>query len=118
MLADNAKCDAKAVEDIDGVKPDCSTVRVDRTRCGLRYDVVHVRDFLVRPQNRAVKLRVVMDRHSLELFVNDGEQAATFLLYTPESADSISFEARGAVLVDVEKYDLNSEFLSAPPHSV
>ena len=88
-------------------KPDCSTVRVDRTRCGIRYDVVHVRDFLVRPQGGAVKLRVVMDRHSLELFVNDGEQAATFILYTPESADSISFEADGAVLVDVEKYDLN-----------
>ena len=88
-------------------KPDCSTVRVDRTRCGIRYDVVHVRDFLVRPQDGAVKFRVVMDRHSLELFVNDGEQAATFILYTPESADAISFEANGAVLVDVEKYDLN-----------
>ena len=90
-------------------KPECSTVRVDRSRCGIRYDVVHVRDFLVRPQGGAVKFRVVMDRHSLELFVNDGEQAATFILYTPESADSVSFEADGAVLVDVEKYDLNFE---------
>ena len=54
-----------------------------------------------------VKLRLVMDRHSLELFVNDGEQAATFILYTPESAASISFEADGgAVMMDVEKYDL------------
>ncbi len=88
-------------------KPDCSTVRVDRTRCGIRYDVVHVRDFLVRPRDGEIKLRVVMDRHSLELFVNDGEQAATFIIYTPESADSISFEADGAVLVDVEKYELN-----------
>jgi beta-fructofuranosidase len=43
----------------------------------------------------------------LELFVNDGEQAATFILYTPQAADSISFEADGAVLMDVEKYDLN-----------
>ena len=88
-------------------RPDRSTVRVDRTRCGIRCDVVHVRDFLIRPRGGAVKFRVVMDRHSLELFVNDGEQAATFILYTPESADSISFEASGAVLVDVEKYDLN-----------
>ena len=47
-------------------------------------------------------------QYSLELFVNDGEQAATFILYTPESASSISFQAEGgAVLVDVEKYELD-----------
>ena len=88
-------------------KPLCNTVRVDRSRCGLRHDVVHVRDFLVRPRDGEIKLRVVMDRHSLELFVNDGEQAATFIVYTPITADSISFEADGSVLVDVEKFDLN-----------
>lgn len=88
-------------------KPGSNTVRIDRTRCGGRYDIVHVRDFLVRPQNGEIKLRVVMDRHSVELFVNDGEQAATFMLYTGEQADAISFEANGSVLIDVEKYDLN-----------
>ncbi len=89
-------------------KPEVSTVRVDRSRCGIRYDVVHVRDFMVRPRNGEIKMRVVMDRHSLELFINDGEQAASFILYTPESADSISFECSGgAALVDVEKYELN-----------
>lgn len=88
-------------------KPGYSTVRIDRTRCGGRFDIVHVRDFLVRPQNGEIKLRVVMDRHSVELFVNDGEQAATFMLYTGTQAESISFEAEGAVLVNVEKYDLN-----------
>ena len=88
-------------------KPECDTIRVDRTRCGFPYDIVHVRDFLVRQRGGEVKLRLVMDRPSLELFVNDGEQAATFLLYTPESAASISFEADGgAVMMDVEKYDL------------
>ena len=89
-------------------KPGLSTVRVDRSRCGIRYDVVHVREFFVRPRDGAIKLRLVMDQHSLELFVNDGEQAATFIIYTPESADSISFQAEGgSVLVDVEKYELN-----------
>ena len=90
-------------------KPADSTIRIDRSQCGIRYDVVHVREFLARPQGGVVKLRLVMDRHSLELFVNDGEQAATFIVYTPESADSISFEADGAVLVDVEKFDLDLE---------
>lgn len=89
-------------------KPEVNTIRVDRSRCGVRYDVVHVREFLVRPNNGEIKLRLVMDRHSLELFVNDGEQAASFIVYTPESADSISFQAEGgSVLVDVEKFELD-----------
>lgn len=87
-------------------KPECSTVRVDRTRGGFPYDIVHVRDFLVRPQGGVLKIRAILDRYSVELFFNDGEQAATFTLYTPERANSISFEADGAVMMDVEKYDL------------
>ena len=47
-----------------------------------------------------------MDRYSLELFVNDGEQAASFVIYTPQEASSISFDADGTVLLDIEKYDL------------
>ena len=47
-----------------------------------------------------------MDRYSLEVFVNDGEQAATSVIYTPLDAKSISFSCDGTVLMDVEKYDL------------
>ena len=50
-----------------------------------------------------------MDRYSLELFVNDGEQAASFVLYTPGTAGAVSFSSDGSVLVDVEKYDLEME---------
>jgi beta-fructofuranosidase len=88
-------------------KPENSTIRIDRTRCGGRFDIVHVRDFLVTPKHGEVKLRLVLDRNSLELFVNDGEQAATVLLYAPQTASSISFEAEGGAVISVEKYDLN-----------
>jgi beta-fructofuranosidase len=47
-----------------------------------------------------------MDRYSLELFINDGEQAASFVLYTPMEASAVSFSSDGSVLLDVEKYDL------------
>ena len=87
-------------------KPKSNTVRIDRSRSGGRYDIVHVRDFLVRPREGQVKLRIVMDYHSVEVFVNDGEQAATFKIYSPVSAQDVSFESAGAVLMDVEKYDL------------
>ena len=87
-------------------KPENHTVRIDRSHGGFPHDIVSVRDFMVRPRQGEIKLRLIMDRHSLELFVNDGEQAATSMLYTDISADAISFEADGCVIMDVEKYDL------------
>lgn len=90
-------------------KPSTNSVRIDRSRCGFPYDIVHTREFLVRPQNGELKIRALLDRHSVELFFNDGEQAATFILYTSEQADAISFQAEGMALIDVEQYDLMAE---------
>ena len=87
-------------------KPESSTLRIDRTNSGFPHDIVNVRDFPVRAQNGEIKLRVILDRYSVELFVNDGEQAASTVIYTPTEATSIGFVADGAVLIDVEKYDL------------
>ena len=47
-----------------------------------------------------------MDRYSLELFVNDGKQAASFILYTPVEAGAISFASDDIVFADIEKYEL------------
>ena len=57
-------------------------------------------------KNGELKLRFIMDKYSVELFVNDGEQAATSIIYTPLDAKSISFSCDGTVLMDVAKYDL------------
>ena len=87
-------------------RPDTSTIKVDRTHSGFPHDIVNTREFPARTHNGELKLRVIMDRYSLELFVNDGESAASFVLYTPVEATAVSFSSDGAVLVDVEKYDL------------
>ena len=86
-------------------RPATGKVRMDRTFSGFAYDIVNNRSFLV-DANKEVKIRVVMDRFSVELFFNDGAQTATMTLYTPQDCDGISFEAEGNVLMDVEKYDL------------
>lgn len=88
-------------------KPANNTVRIDRSHCGFPHDIVNVREFLVSPSNGVLKMRVILDRHSMELFINDGEQAASSLIYTHDGAQAISFEADGDVLLDVEKYSLN-----------
>lgn len=88
-------------------RPDQGTLKLDRTRSGLPYDIVHTRSFLVRPlANGELKLRIVLDRFSVEVFVNDGEVAASAVIYTRKEAEAISFEAGGAALMDVEKYEL------------
>ena len=87
-------------------KPGSNILRVDRTHSGFPHDIISARDFLVRPRQGEIKLRVILDRYSLELFVNDGEQAASFTIYTPQEASAITFAAEGNVLLDVEKYDL------------
>ncbi|MCM1283078.1 MAG: glycoside hydrolase family 32 protein [Muribaculaceae bacterium] len=90
-------------------KPKSRMVRIDRSRCGFPNDIVHIRDFLVNPVDGELTLRILMDRHSLELFVNNGEQAATMMVYTEQTAQSITFDAEGDVLMSVVKYDLEFE---------
>ncbi|MCI9458678.1 MAG: glycoside hydrolase family 32 protein [Oscillospiraceae bacterium] len=93
-------------ETIIRYRPDQGTVKLDRVRSGLPHDIVHTRSFLVRNRQGEIKLRIVLDRFSLEVFVNDGEQAASAVIYTPQEADAITFEAGSTALMDVEKYDL------------
>lgn len=82
------------------------TILIDRTRSGLRRDIVHTRSFFVQAHHGELKLRILLDRFSVELFVNDGEQAASTVIYTRPEADAITFEAEGQALVDIEKYEL------------
>lgn len=57
--------------------PLTNVLSLDRTHSGCRRDIVHERKCLVRDRQGELKLRVVLDRFSVEVFVNDGEQALT-----------------------------------------
>ena len=95
-------------------RPSDGVLKLDRTHSGLPHDIVHTRKFLVRPGDGAIKLRIILDRFSVEVFVNDGEQAASTVIYTRQEAEAITFEAGGSALVDVEKYDLIFDPKDAP----
>ena len=87
--------------------PEDNLMRVDRTQCGIAWDMVNIREFPVQAENGQLKLRMILDRYSLELFVNDGEQAASNVLYTPLEAQDIVFSCGGSARIDVEQYQLN-----------
>ena len=86
--------------------PGTHTILVDRSRSGLPDYILNRREFAVRDRGGELRLRVLLDRYSLELFANDGEQAASFVIYAPETADAISFASDGTAQLDLESYDL------------
>lgn len=78
----------------------------DRQNSGVRKDAAHIRCMKVLSNHQIVKLRVVMDRYSAELFVNDGEQAMTSIIRTPFEIDGVYLKARGDVKVSIIKHDI------------
>lgn len=88
-------------------RPHESLLKVDRKFSGSRRAYIHQRRSLVRVKDGDLKLRIILDRFSAEIFVNDGEQVLTITFYTDQSADHISFFADGEAVMDVLKYDLN-----------
>lgn len=87
-------------------KPRESVLKVDRKFSGSRRAIIHQRRSKVDWSKGELKLRMILDRFSVEVFVNDGEQVLTATMYTDQSADGISFFANGKVNIDVVKYDL------------
>lgn len=93
-------------------RPHESILKVDRKFSGSRRASIHQRRCLVRDEKGKkgeLKLRLILDRFSAEVFINDGEQVMTATLYTDLSAKGISFFVDGIVRMDVVKYELNTE---------
>lgn len=89
-------------------RPMESILKVDRKFSGSRRAIIHQRRSLVNHEEGKLKLRVILDRLSVEVFVNDGEQVLTATIDTPRDAREISFLAEdGNVIVDVVKYDIS-----------
>ena len=82
------------------------TMEVDRTYCGVIRDVVCRRTWKLLEKQENLKLRFIIDKQSIELFINDGEQVASTVICTPIDADEILFNCQGSARVNVEKYDI------------
>ncbi|MDD2970912.1 MAG: sucrose-6-phosphate hydrolase [Lachnospiraceae bacterium] len=81
-------------------------VTFDRRYSGLTVDGLDTRSFHVEETHGGITFRVVMDRYSVEFFMNHGEQACTSLIYTPQEADGISFRADGCLDMTVKKHQI------------
>lgn len=88
-------------------RPYESVLKVDRKFSGSRRAIIHQRRSRVNSENGRIKLRIILDHFSVEVFVNDGEQVLSATMYTDVAAEGISFFADGTVAMDVVKYELH-----------
>lgn len=87
-------------------RPHERVVKIDRKFSGSRRAIIHQRRCLVPNENGELTMRVILDRNSIEVFLNDGDQVMSAVIMTEPSAQGISFHAMGEVEIDVTKYDL------------
>jgi beta-fructofuranosidase len=89
-------------------------ISFDRSASGVPIQELHaggspsvIRTRRYSPENGRLRLRVFLDRSSVELFLGDGELTMTGVVYPDPGDEGIEFASEGkAQLISVEKYDL------------
>lgn len=89
--------------------PEDEVLQIDRKFSGSRRAFIHQRRCQAKEVNGELKLRIILDKYSVEVFVNDGEKTITATIMTEENAKDISFIANGEALIDVEKHSLEKK---------
>ena len=83
------------------------TVKIDRKYAGSRKAIVHQRRCLVKESmDGNIRLRLILDRYSFEVFINDGMYVMTAVIPTDLSAAEISFRTEGKAVIDVTKREI------------
>lgn len=82
------------------------TLEFDRTYSGICRDVVCRRKIKIKEPKETLKLRLILDKFSIEVFVNEGIQTLSAAFYTPLEAEEIAFICDGSAKVNIEKYEI------------
>ncbi|SHO50684.1 glycoside hydrolase family 32 protein [Anaerocolumna xylanovorans] len=76
----------------------------DRKYSGIRRDAICERQ--ISAKGEGLKIRIILDKYSAEVFVNDGEKVMTSIFFTSLEAKDIRFLADGCVYMNIVKYDI------------
>ena len=82
-------------------------LEIDRTYSGMVRDAIGIRRVKVKGQKEKLKLRIILDKYSAEVFVNDGVQVLSTTFYTPAKAEDISFECDGTAIATIQKHTIS-----------
>ncbi len=81
-------------------------LQIDRKYSGTRRAVMNNSECYAGSKDGSIKLRIVLDRFSAEVFADDGEKVMTMTCFTELDAEKISFHADGAANLKLKKYEL------------
>ncbi len=85
---------------------------VDRTNSGGKINERKLKQTIdIKSNSNTIKLTILLDKSSLEVFVNDGEAALTTYIYPGEQADKIAAFANGgsAEIKSLKIWDLSKD---------
>ena len=85
-----------------------SEFEINREYSGLARDAIACRRIPVEEKDNRFKMRVILDRYSVEVFMNDGEKVMSMLIFTDINADRVRLIAEGSVKADIVKYEIGT----------
>ena len=87
-------------------RPEQSVVTIDRSESGQSEEITKRRAIRIADNGGHARMRILLDRWSAEIFVNDGEQVLSTTIYTDQAAEGITFRAEGTAKLDADCYTL------------
>ena len=79
----------------------------DRTYSGITRDIACIRKMKIKNPKDTLLLRILLDRYSAEIFVNDGEEVFSANMFTSPDADGIRFICSKKAHVTIRKHDIS-----------
>lgn len=87
-------------------EPESGICTFDRTYSGLCRDTVCIRQLQVFCPGSQIRLQILLDRYSAEIFINGGEQVMSSTFFTPLEAEDIEFVTTGKLEANIVKTEL------------
>ena len=88
------------------IQKDSKMIEMNRTYSGMVRDAAAIRKSKIKTSTDKLQLRLILDKYSAEIFLNDGQQVFSSTFYTPLEADGIRFICDGKAVVNIEKYEI------------
>ncbi|MBQ6496597.1 MAG: glycoside hydrolase family 32 protein [Firmicutes bacterium] len=85
-------------------EPAVSAVALDRSHAGPGAANRTEAKTDVRGRGGRLDVRILLDKLSAEIFINDGEQVMSAVIYTDRHAEDITFYVKGTAIMDIAKY--------------
>jgi beta-fructofuranosidase len=93
-------------ETVLSYNPKEKVLMFDRSNSGSGINALNKTSMKVESSNGEIKLRLLIDLYSVEVFINDGEYTMSSTVYAPKNAQGISFYSDKQIYANVEKWNI------------